>query len=120
MNEISKAFHVVHNEGQKYLDMFASFNFKDEKEFHKNEAAIMFCVHVIEDYTITLAKVPRHGYLIWAVYMLDIVEALIDYRKTLVSKYGTYNTYKLYDFMIMDLPRIVRDTVNFKNPIIDD
>ncbi len=104
---VSEALRKIYHNGVKYHEMFKAFNFASEAEFHKNKEAILFCVHVVDEFA-TLGQGISINLLEKMFMIGDEIQALTEHQKTLVSKYMTYNTYKLYDFMILDLPTILK------------
>lgn len=88
---------------------FLKLGIHDEQAFHEYKEAIAFSVHTVKAIAKILEPIPNE-ILYFRGGIGDTLAAVKEYAKNLVSKFGTLNTYKLYDFMSIDLPTL-RDTL---------
>lgn len=82
---------------------FATFNIKNENEFISNEDVIHYSIDSIKAISSLLEFFDDEYLSLQNNKLFDILLALKKYNKKLVSKFGTFNAYKLYDFMTIDL-----------------
>lgn len=90
------------------LKLFLKFKIKNEKDFHKNKEAIAFSIHTVRSLA-ELLKDVNNSLLALRGEKGDTLIAIKEYAKNLVSKFGTVNTHKLYDFMTLDLPNLSKE-----------
>lgn len=103
-------FIILRNEVDKSFKMYDSLEIQNESEFMQDQNNIAFSVAIVNK----LAEISSEldiEVINLVSEISDIIIPLIEYNKNLISKYGTLNTFKLYDFMSLDLKKL-RDLLN--------
>lgn len=96
-----------------FNNLYTSLNIKDEEQFHSNRKNIDLSIHAVSEIS-NVAREINYAIIELVSDLADILIPLINYSNNLVSKYGTSNTYKLYDFMSIELPRLAKILENIE------
>lgn len=102
---LNNLFILLEKEVIQSYEKFKSLKIKDENDFVSNQNNIAFSVAIVNKLSKIICDVDKDT-LNFVSELGDILIPLIKYEKNLISKYGTVNTYKLYDFMTLDLKKL--------------
>lgn len=100
----------LNNNKSLFIDIFN----KGKEEFSKDENLVNVGIGIISETALITNRISNDFYVLIP-KLYELIKPVITYNQNLLNKHHLVNSYKLYDFLLIDLQNLL----NYLNEIIN-